>query len=175
MFSKAFLEYQDKIPKAPPSMDGAGMPGPGPGGAPIPEEFAHLRVPMMPPDYVPPEPEIPVGYQGVEIPGALVLQQDQRIGQGQVFPVKQGPEDLRSLTEMTGFELGQSDEQMVPHGLWAGREPGICPQRGVYLLHKRASFPVVLPSFCGMGPKKSSLPDLLPSAVTKMKENDGRI
>lgn len=69
MFSKAFLEYQDKIPKAPPSMDGAGpVPGPGgPGGAPVPKEYAHLRVPMMPPDYVPPEPEIPAGYQGGKV------------------------------------------------------------------------------------------------------------
>ena len=76
MFSKAFLDYQDKIPKAPPTMDGGGMPGGpggpgGSGGSPVPAEYAHLRVPMMPPDYVPPEPEIPAGYQGgrVEIGG----------------------------------------------------------------------------------------------------------
>ena len=67
MFSKAFLEYQDKIPTAPPtSMEGPGMPGTGPApeGAPIPAEFAHLKVPMMPPDYRSPEPEIPEGYEG---------------------------------------------------------------------------------------------------------------
>ena len=79
MFSKAFLEYQDKIPTAPPtSMEGPGQPGMapppgmgGPGSAPIPEEFAHLTVPMMPPDYQSPEPEIPVGYEGgrVELGG----------------------------------------------------------------------------------------------------------
>lgn len=70
MFSKAFLAYQDQIPTAPPaSMDGPGMPGmgPAPGGpapTPIPEEFSHLKVPMMPPDYKAPAPEIPEGYQG---------------------------------------------------------------------------------------------------------------
>ena len=67
MPSKAFLAYQTNIPTAPPaSMDGPGMPGmgPAPGGAPIPAEYAHLKVPMMPPDYVSPEPEIPAGYEG---------------------------------------------------------------------------------------------------------------
>ena len=67
MPSKAFLAYQDNIPTAPPaSMDGPGMPGmgPGPAGAPIPAEYAHLKVPMMPPDYVSPDPEIPAGYEG---------------------------------------------------------------------------------------------------------------
>ena len=73
MFSQAFLDYQDKIPTAPPaSMEGPGIPGgPAPAGAPIPEEFAHLKVPMMPPDYRSPEPEIPVCYEGgrVELRG----------------------------------------------------------------------------------------------------------
>jgi len=67
MPSKAFLAYQDKIPTAPPSsMEGPGMPGtgPAPAGAPIPAEFAHLKVPMMPPDYRSPEPEIPEGFEG---------------------------------------------------------------------------------------------------------------
>ena len=70
MFSKAFLDYQKNIPTAPPtSMDGPGIPGmgPGPAGAPIPEEFAHLSVPMMPPDYQSPAPEIPAGYEGGRI------------------------------------------------------------------------------------------------------------
>ena len=74
MFSKAFLAYQDKIPTAPPStMEGPGVPGAGPTpeGAPIPEEYAHLKVPMMPPDYQSPEPEIPEGLEGgrVELRG----------------------------------------------------------------------------------------------------------
>ena len=74
MFSKAFLDYRDQIPTAPPaSMDGPGVPGtgPAPAGAPIPAEFAHLKVPMMPPDYKSPEPEIPAGYAGgrVELNG----------------------------------------------------------------------------------------------------------
>ena len=38
--------------------------GPAPEGAPIPAEFAHLKVPMMPPDYRSPEPEIPAGFDG---------------------------------------------------------------------------------------------------------------
>ncbi len=64
MASKAFLDYQKNIPTAPPtSMDGPGIPGSAPVG-PIPQEYAHLKVPMMPPDYVSPEPEIPAGYQG---------------------------------------------------------------------------------------------------------------
>lgn len=71
MFSKAFLSYQKNIPTVPPtSMDGPGIPGSAsgrPGGAPIPAEFAHLKVPMMPPDYVSPEPEIPAGYEGGKI------------------------------------------------------------------------------------------------------------
>lgn len=70
MFSKAFLAYQNNIPTAPPtSMDGPGMPGMGPGpiGAPIPEEFTHLKVPMMPPDYVSPDPVIPEGYEGGKV------------------------------------------------------------------------------------------------------------
>ena len=70
MFSKAFLDYQKNIPTAPPtSMDGPGIPGagPGPAGAPIPEEFAHLKVPMMPPDYQSPEPVIPAGDEGGKI------------------------------------------------------------------------------------------------------------
>lgn len=70
MFSQAFLEYQKNIPSAPPaSMDGPGVPGAGPGpqGAPIPEEFANLKVPMMPPDYQSPEPEIPAGYEGGKV------------------------------------------------------------------------------------------------------------
>lgn len=73
MPSKAFLDHQKNIPTAPPtSMDGPGQPGtgPGPSGAPIPEKFAHLHVPMMPPDYVSPEPEIPDGFSG----GRVVLQ-----------------------------------------------------------------------------------------------------
>ena len=74
MFSKAFLDYRKNIPTAPPaSMDGPGMPGsgPAPAGAPIPAEYAHLKVPMMPPDYQSPEPEIPAGYEGgrVELGG----------------------------------------------------------------------------------------------------------
>ena len=74
MFSKEFLAYQDKIPTAPPtSMEGPGQPGmappPGTGGtgAPIPPEFAHLKVPMMPPDYRSPEPEIPEGFAGGKV------------------------------------------------------------------------------------------------------------
>lgn len=70
MFSKAFLDYQKNIPTAPPaSMEGPGQPGmgPGPQGSPVPQEFAHLKVPMMPPDYVSPEPEIPEGYQGGKV------------------------------------------------------------------------------------------------------------
>lgn len=70
MFSKAFLDYQKNIPTAPPaSMDGPGVPGmgPAPGAAPIPQEFAHLKVPMMPPDYQSPEPEIPAGFEGGKI------------------------------------------------------------------------------------------------------------
>lgn len=72
MLSQAFLEYQSHIPTAPPtSMDGPGMPGTGgpggPGGAPIPAEFAHLKVPMMPPDYVSPDPEIPAGFEGSRV------------------------------------------------------------------------------------------------------------
>lgn len=63
MYSNAFLEYQKNIPTAPPPM---GRPD-GPGSAYIPEEFAHLDVPMMPPDYVPPEPEIPMGFTGGKI------------------------------------------------------------------------------------------------------------
>ncbi len=82
MFSKAFLEYQDKIPTAPPaSMDGPGQPGMAPPGAsPIPAEYAHLKVPMMPPDYRSPDPEIPAGYCGgrVELGGVpgMVLTKD---------------------------------------------------------------------------------------------------
>ena len=70
MFSKAFLAYRENIPTAPPtSMDGPGIPGagPAPAGAPIPPEFAHLKVPMMPPDYRSPDPEIPAGFQGGKI------------------------------------------------------------------------------------------------------------
>lgn len=70
MFSKAFLAYQNNIPTAPPtSMDGPGMPGMGPGpmGAPIPDAFKHLKVPMMPPDYVSPDPVIPEGYEGGKV------------------------------------------------------------------------------------------------------------
>ncbi len=70
MFSKAFLDYQSSIPTVPPaSMDGPGIPGtaPGPAGAPIPPEYAHLKVPMMPPDYVSPEPEIPADFQGGKV------------------------------------------------------------------------------------------------------------
>lgn len=70
MFSKAFLAYQNNIPTAPPtSMDGPGMPGMGPGpmGAPIPDEFKHLKVPMMPPDYASPDPVIPEGYEGGKV------------------------------------------------------------------------------------------------------------
>ena len=74
MFSKEFLAYRDKIPTAPPtSMEGPGQPGmappPGTGGtgAPIPPEFAHLKVPMMPPDYRSPEPEIPEGFAGGKV------------------------------------------------------------------------------------------------------------
>lgn len=74
MFSKEFLAYRDKIPTAPPtSMDGPGQPGMGPmpGASSIPAEYAHLKVPMMPPDYCAPEPEIPAGYRGgrVELGG----------------------------------------------------------------------------------------------------------
>ena len=80
MPSKAFLAYQKNIPTAPPSsMDGPGIPGmgPGPAAAPIPEEFAHLKVPMVGPDYQSPEPEIPAGYEGGRIelngvPGMLL-------------------------------------------------------------------------------------------------------
>jgi acetyl esterase/lipase len=60
MPSKAFLAYQQNIPTAPPTMDV-------PGGAAIPPEYADLGIPMVPPDYVPPEPEIPQGYQGGKV------------------------------------------------------------------------------------------------------------
>ncbi len=83
MPSQAFLDYRHNIPTAPPtSMAGPGIPGPapgpgGPGGAAVPPEFAHLRVPIMPPDYKSPEPEIPDGYRGGRIelggtPGMLL-------------------------------------------------------------------------------------------------------
>lgn len=67
MFSKAFLAHQQDIPSAPPStMAGPGIPGGPevPSSTPIPPEFSHLHIPMMPPDYASPEPEIPAGYQG---------------------------------------------------------------------------------------------------------------
>ncbi len=71
MPSKAFLAYRDNIPTAPPAtMDGPGIPG-APGSGPdmsqIPPEYADLGVPMMPPDYVPPEPVIPEGYTGGKV------------------------------------------------------------------------------------------------------------
>ena len=70
MFSKAFLEYRRRMPAGlPTSIDGPGMPvmGPPTDKTMIPEEFACLKVPMMPPDFSSPEPEIPDGYAGGRI------------------------------------------------------------------------------------------------------------
>lgn len=68
MPSKAFLDFQSKVPSAPPSAEtpevGSFNPGGPIGGPGIPEEYLSLGVPMMPPDYVPQEPVIPEGYSG---------------------------------------------------------------------------------------------------------------
>ena len=72
MPSKEFLEKQN-IPMGPP--DGGmpdGMPViPGPMasmmGGNIPEEYAHLNIPMVSPDYVPPDPVIPEGFTGGKV------------------------------------------------------------------------------------------------------------
>ena len=74
MFSKAFLEYRRRMPSGlPTSVDGPVMPvmGPPVDQAMIPEEFACLKVPVMPPDYRSPEPEIPDGFAGgrIEVSG----------------------------------------------------------------------------------------------------------
>lgn len=68
MPSKAFLDYQNNIPTVPPTMGT-------PAGAELPPEYAALGIPMVSPDFVPPEPEIPAGYTGgkVEIAGVTAL------------------------------------------------------------------------------------------------------
>lgn len=70
MFSEAFIKYQENFQAGPPmSPDAPSLPGTfaPQGGTPIPEEFAHLKVPMMPPDYVAPGPEIPEGFEGGKV------------------------------------------------------------------------------------------------------------
>lgn len=70
MASKAFLEYQNMVPAGPPTGDGPEgtfNPGGPIGGPGIPPEFAALGVPMLPPDFVPPEPVIPQGYTGGKV------------------------------------------------------------------------------------------------------------
>lgn len=73
MPSKAFMEKQN-IPMGPPAGDMPGMP-PMMGGGNIPPEYADLNVPMLPPDYVAPDPVIPEGFTGgkVEVGGVAGL------------------------------------------------------------------------------------------------------
>ncbi len=60
MPSKEFLEYADRIPKEPPlGMQDA--------GDPIPEEFADLPLPILPPHFRAPVPELSPGFTGGEI------------------------------------------------------------------------------------------------------------
>ncbi len=77
MPSKEFLDFQVNIPTAPPNAPG-GPAAPGPDGAPMqggpnaypgaaPGSPAPAGVPMMPPGYVPPDPEIPAGCSGGKV------------------------------------------------------------------------------------------------------------
>ncbi len=70
MPSQAFLKYQNEFPAGPPTEDGPGgsfNPGGPIGGPGIPEEYDGLGVPMLPPDYEPPEPTVPAGFTGGKV------------------------------------------------------------------------------------------------------------
>lgn len=77
MPSKEFLAFREQVPSAPPVSEA-------PEGA-IPEEFARMGVPMVGPDYTPPEPVIPAGYLGGAVtvggvPGLHLTRQGVRKG-----------------------------------------------------------------------------------------------
>ena len=84
MPSKEFIAFQSNVPTAPPMPGGPAAPDmqggpnayPGANGgmppsanpnAPGPDMMGGMGVPMMPPDYVPPEPEIPEGVTGEKV------------------------------------------------------------------------------------------------------------
>lgn len=73
MPSKEFLAFQCNVPTAPPAPNAPQQGGPNayPGASddmpPMPGGPGDMGVPMMPPDYVPPEPVIPEGVTGGKV------------------------------------------------------------------------------------------------------------